>query len=159
VPPATIAEWTLSGDDGSDNYDVSLVDGYNLPMSITNNKGCPVADCPVDLGPSCPSPLKGPYDSSGFPVGCKSACVANLSGDPTNSPNCCSGSYDTPATCPSSSVAYYSYFKSNWPNTYAYAYDVHHYFPPVLRALIYASRNPLIPPSLPVQLPSLQTTR
>lgn len=32
---------------------VSLVDGFNLPMRITNNKGCPVADCPVDLAPSC----------------------------------------------------------------------------------------------------------
>jgi len=27
-----------------------------------------------------------------------------------NSPNCCSGQYDTPATCPSSGVEYYSYF-------------------------------------------------
>jgi len=131
VPPATVAEWTLSGANGSDYYDVSLVDGYNLPMSITNNMGCPVANCPVDLGPNCPSPLQGPYDPSGFPVGCKSACFANLSGDPTNSPNCCSGSYDTPATCPSSGVAYYSYFKSNCPNTYAYAFDVHHSFPSV----------------------------
>lgn len=32
---------------------VSLVDGYNLPMRITNNKGCPVAECAVDLGPNC----------------------------------------------------------------------------------------------------------
>lgn len=29
-----------------------------------------------------PSQLKGPFDSSGFPVGCKSACVANLDGNP-----------------------------------------------------------------------------
>ncbi|KAG8759704.1 hypothetical protein FRC14_005188 [Serendipita sp. 396] len=123
VPPATVAEWTLSGAGGLDNYDVSLVDGYNLPMRITNNKGCPVADCAVDLGPNCPAPLKGPYDSSGFPVGCKSACVANLSGDPTNSKNCCSGQYSTPATCPRDNVDYYWYFKGNCPNSYAYAYD------------------------------------
>ena len=32
---------------------VSLVDGYNLPMAITNSANCPVADCPVDLGPNC----------------------------------------------------------------------------------------------------------
>ena len=31
----------------------SLVDGYNLPLRITNSVGCPVADCPVDLGPGC----------------------------------------------------------------------------------------------------------
>lgn len=32
---------------------VSLVDGYNLPMRIDNNKGCGVGSCPVDLGPNC----------------------------------------------------------------------------------------------------------
>ncbi|KAF8964741.1 thaumatin-like protein [Flammula alnicola] len=108
VPPATVAEWTLGGD---------VNGGVDC---ISNNKGCPVADCPVDLGPNCPAPLKGPYDSSGFPVGCKSACFANLDG---NSANCCSGSHSTPQTCPASGVAYYSYFKSNCPNSYAYAYD------------------------------------
>lgn len=34
---------------------VSLVDGYDLPMSITPNASCPVASCPVDLGPICMS--------------------------------------------------------------------------------------------------------
>ena len=78
------------------------MDGFNLPMRIDNNQGCPVADCPVDLGPNCmfhrfikicvalnfgiigPAPLKGPFDSSGYPVGCKSACDANLDGDPSS---------------------------------------------------------------------------
>ncbi|GAW04971.1 glycoside hydrolase family 13 protein [Lentinula edodes] len=83
VPPATLAEFTLSTDASiPDNYDVSLVDGYNLPLSITSNVNCPVASCPVDLGPDCPAPLIGPFDSTGFPVGCKSACDANLDGDP-----------------------------------------------------------------------------
>lgn len=54
VPPATLAEFTLGGTSGNpDYYDVSLVDGYNLPVSITNNVNCGVADCPVDLGPDC----------------------------------------------------------------------------------------------------------
>ncbi|KAG6377508.1 thaumatin family-domain-containing protein [Boletus reticuloceps] len=110
VPPASLAEFTLNSG-GTDYYDVSLVDGYNLPLSITNTVGCGIANCPVDLGPNCPAPLIGPFDSTGFPVGCKSACEANLDGNPANSPNCCSGQYNTPATCPSSGVAYYSYFK------------------------------------------------
>ncbi|KAF8137400.1 thaumatin [Boletus edulis] len=122
VPPASLAEFTLNSG-GTDFYDVSLVDGYNLPLSITNTVGCGIANCPVDLGPNCPAPLIGPFDSTGFPVGCKSACEANLDGNPSNSPNCCSGQYNTPATCPSSGVAYYSYFKSNCPNSYCYAYD------------------------------------
>lgn len=123
VPPATLAEWTLQGDGNQDFYDVSLVDGYNLPARITNDKGCPVADCPVDLGPNCPAELKGPFDSTGFPVGCKSACEANLDGNQANSPNCCSGQFNTPETCPSSGVEFYSYFKDNCPNSYAYAFD------------------------------------
>ncbi|KAI0036913.1 thaumatin-like protein [Vararia minispora EC-137] len=124
VPPATLAEFTLSNNPSvPDNYDVSLVDGYNLPMRLANNQGCPQGLCGVDLGPNCPAPLQGPYDSTGFPVGCKSACEANLDGNPGNSPNCCTGQYSTAATCPPSGVAYYSYFKNNCPNTYVYAYD------------------------------------
>ncbi|KAF8673520.1 Thaumatin family [Rhizoctonia solani] len=123
VPPASVAEWTLNAADGLDWYDVSLVDGYNLPMRITNTASCPVADCAVDLGPDCPAPLKGPFDSTGFPVGCKSACAANLDGNQANSHNCCSGQYSTPQTCPPSGVQYYSYFKDRCPRSYVYAYD------------------------------------
>ncbi|KAI0629413.1 thaumatin-like protein [Trametes polyzona] len=122
VPPATVAEFTLDGNGGLDYYDVSLIDGYNLPVRIDNDKGCPVADCSVDLGPNCPSQLQGPFDSSGFPVGCKSACAAGL-GDSVNNPNCCTGSHNTPETCQSDGVQFYQYFKSNCPNSYAFAYD------------------------------------
>ncbi|KAJ7593391.1 thaumatin-like protein [Mycena floridula] len=121
VPPATVAEWTLSDASGLDWYDISLVDGYNLPARISNNKNCHVADCPVDLGPNCPDGLKGPFDASGFPVGCKSDCL--VSSNPSNSAACCSGQHNTPATCPNSGVPHYNYFKSNCPNSYVYAYD------------------------------------
>ena len=152
VPPASVAEWTLSDASGLDWYDVSLVDGFNLPMSITNNVGCPVADCKVDLGkfftrprillvsfthwpfflfvspaPDCPAQLRKPLDASGKPLGCLSACAANVDGNQQDSPNCCSGSHDKPATCPSSGVAFYKYFKDRCPNSYVYAYDVGHY--------------------------------
>jgi len=124
VPPATVGEWTLTGSGNLDYYDVSLVDGYNLPMAIIPSApNCSVASCPVDLGPACPMPLVGPLDTTGFPVGCKSACVANLGGNPANSSDCCSGSFNTAATCPSSGVKFYSYFKGNCPNSYAYAFD------------------------------------
>ncbi|KAJ7222839.1 thaumatin [Mycena haematopus] len=109
VPPASLAEFNLGsgGTDSMTSISVSLVDGYNLPCV-----------CAVDLGPNCPAPLIGPFDSDG------SACLVDaLNGNAGNSPNCCSGSYDTPQTCPSSGVAYYSYFKSNCPKAYAYAYD------------------------------------
>jgi len=58
---------------------VSLVDGFNLPMTIIPSAtNCSTASCLADLNPGCPSQLVGPRDSSGNPVGCKSACVANL---------------------------------------------------------------------------------
>lgn len=123
VPPLTLAEFTLSGDGGRDFYDVSLVDGANIPMSIVPSVDCEVADCPVDLGPECPPELVGPFDPSGFPLGCASSCIANLSGDPANSPNCCSGDFDTPETCPVENVQFYDFFKSRCPNAYAFAYD------------------------------------
>ncbi|KAI0646514.1 Osmotin thaumatin-like protein [Trametes meyenii] len=122
VPPATLAEFTLSDANNLDNYDVSLVDGFNIPMRVSNNKGCPVADCPADLNPSCPGPIKGPFEPRGSAVGCKSACAAGLGGA-VNNPNCCTGTHNTPATCPSSGVQFYSYFKGKCPNAYAYAFD------------------------------------
>ncbi|KAM5545959.1 hypothetical protein V8D89_000085 [Ganoderma adspersum] len=122
VPPATVAEFTFQGDGNQDWYDVSLVDGFNIPMRVDNNKGCHVADCSVDLNPKCPAALRGPKDKSGKVAGCKSACVAGL-GDAANNPNCCTGSHNTAKTCPPSGVAYYSYFKKSCKNSYAYAYD------------------------------------
>ncbi|KAH8102161.1 Osmotin thaumatin-like protein [Cristinia sonorae] len=121
VPPASLAEFTLSGDGNRDFYDISFVDGYNLPIRIDNNKGCPAPKCAIDLGPGCPAQFKGPFDSSGFPVGCKSACLVDP--NPSNSPACCSGQFSTPQTCPSSGSSSYSYFKGNCPDAYAYAYD------------------------------------
>ena len=77
--------------------------------------------------PDCPALLKGPLNPHGTAVGCLSACTAKLDGNQQDSPNCCSGSHDTPATCPPSGVAFYSYFKDRCPNSYVYAYDVGHY--------------------------------
>src|SRR5712691_1383730 len=45
---------------------------------IPSASGCSVASCPVDLNPQCPAQLIGPLDSTGAPVGCESACLANL---------------------------------------------------------------------------------
>ncbi|KAI0301484.1 thaumatin family-domain-containing protein [Russula brevipes] len=124
APPVTVAEWTFQGDGNRDFYNVSLVDGFNLPMEIIPSvQNCSVASCPVDLNPGCPQPLIGPRDPSGLIVGCNSACVAKLDNNTANSANCCTGSHNTAATCPSSGVQYYSYFKSNCTNSYAYAFD------------------------------------
>ncbi|KAJ7031717.1 thaumatin-like protein [Mycena alexandri] len=105
INTASLAEFKLAGAGDQDFYDLSLVNGYNLPYALHL-----CAD--------------GPFDSSGFPVGCKSACtVDGLNGQDGNSANSCSGSHGTPQTCPKSGVQDYSFFKSNCPNAYAYTYD------------------------------------
>ncbi|KAI0329065.1 thaumatin-like protein [Cubamyces sp. BRFM 1775] len=122
IPPATLAEFTLGINGAADSYDVSVVDGHNIPMKIETNQNCPVAECAADLVAGCPEPLASPKDANGNTVGCKTACSAGLSGY-VNSPDCCSGNFSTPATCPSSGVQYYSYFKGKCPRSYAYAFD------------------------------------
>lgn len=70
--PATVAEWTLGK---PDYYDVSLVDGFNIPMSVVSNaNSCGTASCSVDLNPICPAELQL-LDVSGKTVGCKSGCL------------------------------------------------------------------------------------
>ncbi|KAF8263503.1 thaumatin [Lactarius quietus] len=124
--PVTVAEFKLSSDDNAfDYYDISLINGFNIPMIIDNdNRGeCGFPRCSVDLGADCPTPLKEAFDPTGFPGGCKSACAAGLAPDPNNDPNCCTGIYDSAQSCPSSGVQYYSYFKSHCPDTLVYAFD------------------------------------
>lgn len=112
-PPATLAEFT-TGSGTQDFYDVSLVDGYNLPMIVEPIGGsgtCLSTGCVTDLNQRCPAELR---DQSG--EGCKSACEAF--GNPEY---CCSGAYATPSTCKPS--VYSEMFKSTCPRSYSYAYD------------------------------------
>lgn len=120
APPATLAEFTLNGAGGLDFYDVSLVDGYNLPMSVAPQGGtggnCTITGCAADLNAACPSELKVASSDGGEGVACKSACDAF--GD---AQYCCSGAYATPDTCKPTS--YSEYFKIACPRAYSYAYD------------------------------------
>ncbi|GAA5948345.1 hypothetical protein JCM3765_001380 [Sporobolomyces pararoseus] len=120
VPPATLAEFTLTPT--QDWYDISNVDGSNLPISITNNKKCPSPSCKKDLNKLCPAALSK-FNKNGKVVGCLTSCAANLDGNPSNSRNCCSGSFNRPETCPVSKVAHYNVFKNACLDAYAYAYD------------------------------------
>ncbi|KAL0536066.1 hypothetical protein IC582_024998 [Cucumis melo] len=118
-PPATLAEFTLNGADGLDFYDVSLVDGYNIPMLIVakggTRGGCAATGCLVDLNGGCPSELRVGH-SGGRSVACRSACEA------FNAPQfCCSEAFSTPDTCRPS--VYSLYFKHACPRAYSYAYD------------------------------------
>ncbi|VDB91942.1 unnamed protein product [Peniophora sp. CBMAI 1063] len=119
--PVTVAEFTFTVSPSvPDNTDVSIVDGFNVPIRVDNNAGCPISTCPVNLTPICPTALQY-KDASGAVVGCLSDCQVDP--DPANSPSCCTGSYNTAATCPPSHVPDYAFFKNNCPDSYVYAYD------------------------------------
>ncbi|CAJ2678207.1 unnamed protein product [Trifolium pratense] len=117
TPPATLAEFTFGKD--LDFYDVSLVDGYNLPISITPFKGsgkCSYAGCVSDLNLMCPVGLQVRSSDNKRVVACKSACSA------FNSPRyCCTGNFGNPQTC--KPTAYSRIFKTACPKAYSYAYD------------------------------------
>jgi hypothetical protein len=57
---------------------VSLVDGFNLPVRISNTGGCGVAECTVNLNKDCPEALRGPVDANGSVAACKVTILSNL---------------------------------------------------------------------------------
>ena len=77
IPPTTLVEMAL-GTSQSDLhfYNVSLVYGFNLPMSmklVGGGLGCGVAACEADLNVYCPYKLAVVRERK--VVGCKSACL------------------------------------------------------------------------------------
>jgi len=124
VPPVSLAEFTLVGSSNHDFYDVSLVDGYNLPLDITpsttdsgNSSGttnCRRIGCDSDLRDICPKELA--VQAGGHVVACKSACDAF-----NTSQYCCTGEHANPNSCQPSQ--YSVVFKKACPTAYSYAYD------------------------------------
>ncbi|CAH1119658.1 unnamed protein product [Phaedon cochleariae] len=128
APPATLVEITLKGNGGLDFYDVSLVDGFNVPASIEPAGGsgdgsqysCKKSACQPHLNDICPEELK--LVSPHGVVGCESACT-HFNTDQY----CCRNAHDKPETCRSSDWPkdYPKFFKDHCPDAYSYAYDDH----------------------------------
>ena len=126
--PATLAEVNFDAWDNLDFYDVSMVDGSNLPMYINITKssggtkdkissnGCVAAGCTKPV--NCPSALDVKAGSA--VVGCISAC-ARLGGNQY----CCQGPYSSRAACNPTTwpVDYAAVFKSAEPYAYSYVDD------------------------------------
>ncbi|KAI9491988.1 thaumatin [Zychaea mexicana] len=123
--PASLAEFTFKGYGNNDYYDVSFVDGYNIPIRIDPINGdksggadngehylCGAPTC--SSLPACPDELK--VMDNGEEVGCKSACS-----EFNTEEYCCFGSMDTPETCPANE--YSKDVKDACPDVYTYAYD------------------------------------
>ncbi|GLJ15970.1 hypothetical protein SUGI_0264280 [Cryptomeria japonica] len=106
--PVTLVEYTLNPSMNLDFYDISLLDGFNLPLSITptsTNPNCKgIITCLSDINSQCPNELK----VSG---GCLSACVKYNTDD-----HCCRG-----ANC--NQTLYSRFFKEQCPQAYSYAKD------------------------------------
>lgn len=114
VPPVTLAEFALSSTSwAADFYDVSLVDGYNVPVLVEAGRaGCATAGCAVDLSQRCPAELRAAEQ----PGACRSAC------DAFREPEyCCNGAFASPVTC--RPTAYSELFKASCPKSYSYAFD------------------------------------
>ncbi|KAE8657302.1 hypothetical protein F3Y22_tig00116996pilonHSYRG00415 [Hibiscus syriacus] len=112
--PTSLAEFTLAA---LDFYDVSLVNGFNVPISVTPLKGkgnCSTVGCNSDLRRNCPFELA--VKANGKVIACRSAC------DVFNTDEyCCRGTHGNPSTY---QPTYYSKtFKSACPTSYSYAYD------------------------------------
>lgn len=120
-PPATLAQFTLQPNGRPCFYDVSLVDGFNVPISVSaSGKDCGTAGCAADVNRYCPQELQIVMNSTsvdaGKVVACKSACLAfDLD------QFCCRNDYDAPAKCPP--TMYSGVFKKACPAAYSYAYD------------------------------------
>jgi hypothetical protein len=124
--PATLAEYDMNAWDGLDFYDVSMVDGSNLPMFIdvthgsaanrVSRKGCVAAGCTTAV--NCPSVLR--VKAGGAVVGCESAC-ARFGTDQY----CCRGAWASRSACNPAQwpVDYAAVFKKAEPYAYSYADD------------------------------------
>ncbi len=124
--PATLAEYDLDAWDGLDFYDVSMVDGSNLPMyiNVTRGKaartvsrdGCVPAGCTKPV--ACPGPLR--VKAGGVVVACESAC-ARFGTDQY----CCRGAWAPRSECDPAKwlVDYAAVFKRAEPYAYSYVDD------------------------------------
>jgi hypothetical protein len=105
----TLAELTQQPQ--QDWYDISLVDGFSVPLAFgpqNGNGSCTQIACSVPLESfTCPSNLQK-TNANGTLIECLSACTAL--GDPQY---CCSGAYNLPTTCPA--TTYSEGFKKQCP--------------------------------------------
>jgi hypothetical protein len=126
--PSTLAEFNLNAWNGMDFYDVSLVEGNNLPMWINSYggssrdridaNGCSAAGCTKDANATCPAELQ--RIRGGKVVACLSACLV-FKTDRT----CCEGAYAARPQCVPSSwpIDSAAVFKKAEPFAYSYVND------------------------------------
>ncbi|MGW0926796.1 thaumatin family protein [Streptomyces sp. NPDC002755] len=125
-PPTTLGEFSFDAYAGMDFYDVSMVDGSNLPMWINishtttvdpvSSAGCYKGVCTSEV--DCPKAMQAL--EGGREIGCKPPCAA-FDGDTY----CCRGAWAGRDNCVPSKwpVDYTQVFKRAESYAYSYAFD------------------------------------
>ncbi|KAJ6426623.1 hypothetical protein OIU84_022259 [Salix udensis] len=106
-PPNTLAEFALNQPNNLDYLDISLVDGFNIPMDFSPTSGaCRGIRCAANINGECPNELR-------VAGGCNNPCTVFK----TNQ-YCCT---DGPRSC--SATNFSRFFKERCPDAYSYPQD------------------------------------
>ncbi|KAL8201221.1 hypothetical protein R6Q57_012560 [Mikania cordata] len=106
TPPNTLAEYSLNQFNNLDFFDISLVDGFNVPMAFKPNSSGYTRGitCSGDINGQCPTELRAPG-------GCNNPCTVFQ----TDQYCCTSGSCGP--------TDFSRFFKTSCPNAYSYPLD------------------------------------
>ncbi|KAG6619705.1 hypothetical protein I3842_Q086600 [Carya illinoinensis] len=106
APPDTLAKYALNQFNNLDFFDISLVDGFNVPIEFSpTSNGCTRGiRCTADINGECPSELRAPG-------GCNNPCTVFK----TDIYCCNSGSCEP--------TNYSKFFKDRCPDAYSYPKD------------------------------------
>ncbi|KAI9101418.1 hypothetical protein K1719_023900 [Acacia pycnantha] len=106
TPPNTLAEFALNQYMNRDFIDISLVDGFNVPMDFSpTSNGCTRGiRCTADIIGQCPNQLKAPG-------GCNNPCTVFKTDN-----YCCNSGSCGP-------TEYSRFFKNRCPDAYSYPKD------------------------------------
>ncbi|XVE64884.1 hypothetical protein DITRI_Ditri07aG0137500 [Diplodiscus trichospermus] len=106
APPNTLAEFALNQFNNLDFFDISLVDGFNVPMEFSpTSGGCSRGiRCTADINGQCPNELKAPG-------GCNNPCTVYKTDQ-----YCCNS-----GNCGPTDLS--RFFKTRCPDAYSYPKD------------------------------------
>ncbi|KAG8659245.1 thaumatin-like protein 1 [Manihot esculenta] len=106
-PPNTLAEYALNQANNLDYLDISLVDGFNIPIDFSPTTGrCRGIRCSAKINEECPNQLRAPG-------GCNNPCTVYK----TNEYCCTNG----PGSCSATDLS--KFFKDRCPDAYSYPQD------------------------------------
>lgn len=106
-PPNTLAEYALNQFDDQDFLDISLVDGFNIPMDFSpTTYGCRGIRCAADINGQCPDELQ-------VAGGCNNPCTVFKTNE-----YCCT---DRSGSCGPTNFS--KFLKDRCPDAYSYPLD------------------------------------